>query len=189
MNAFSNRLTANMSNFAMKNKTLAMLLGIDEKTVSKWTTGTDFPDEFQIFEIARIFGDDAFKLTDMIDEARDKARMTQAYEYLIKRVRNLAPHEAVALYERLLAEEESKDAAKKPQENKTTDFGKAVKIRLVEIDKDQEWLIERVKEETGDYFDSSYLHRILTGKISAEIGYNGKPGKVKIIRKILGMEE
>lgn len=67
-------------------------------------------------------------------------------------------------------------------------FGKAVKIRLIELDKDQNWLIEQVKEQTGDYFDSSYLHRLLSGKLSGETGYNGKPGKAQVIREILGME-
>lgn len=71
---------------------------------------------------------------------------------------------------------------------KTSDFGKAVKIRLVELEQTQEWLITQVQERTGDYFDSSYLSRILTGKLSGETGYNGKPGKAEVIREILGME-
>lgn len=71
---------------------------------------------------------------------------------------------------------------------KTSDFGKAVKIRLVELEQTQDWLIEQVKERTGDYFDSSYLCRILSGKLSGETGYNGKPGKAEVIREILGME-
>ena len=72
---------------------------------------------------------------------------------------------------------------------KTSDFGKEVKIRLIEIEKDQSWLIEQVKERTGDYFDSSYLHRILAGKLPAEVGRNGKPGKSEVIREILGFAE
>lgn len=73
---------------------------------------------------------------------------------------------------------------------KTSDFGKAVKIRLVELERSQAWLIEQVKEQTGDMsFDSSWLHRILTGKLVAERGYKGKPGKAQVIREILGMEE
>lgn len=72
---------------------------------------------------------------------------------------------------------------------KTNDFGKAVKIRLIEMDKSQSWLIEQVKEKTGDYFDSSYLHRILSGKLKAEKGYLGSTGKVQVIREILGMSE
>ena len=70
---------------------------------------------------------------------------------------------------------------------KTTDFGKAVKVRLIELDKTQEWLIEQVKAKTGDFFDSSYLHRILTGKLPAETGRNDKPGKAEVIREILNM--
>ena len=67
------------------------------------------------------------------------------------------------------------------------DFGKAVRIRLIELNKNQNWLIEQVKERTGDYFDSSYLHRLLAGKLAGETGYNGKPSKAEIIREILGM--
>lgn len=70
-----------------------------------------------------------------------------------------------------------------------SDFGMAVKIRLMEMQKTQEWLVDQVRERTGDYFDNSYLHRILTGKLSAERGYDGKPGKAEVIREILGMEE
>jgi hypothetical protein len=72
---------------------------------------------------------------------------------------------------------------------RTSDFGKAVKIRLIEIEQTQDWLIEQVKERTGDYFDGSYLHRILSGKLAAESGINGKPGKAEVIRDILGMNE
>lgn len=69
------------------------------------------------------------------------------------------------------------------------DFGKQVRIRLIELDKTQEWLIEQVKERTGDFFDSSYLHRILSGKLQGETGRNGKPGKAAVIREILGLVE
>ena len=70
----------------------------------------------------------------------------------------------------------------------TSDFGKAVKIRLIELDKNQTWLIDQVKERTGDSsFDHSWLHRILSGKLAAGYGCNGKPGKADVIREILGM--
>lgn len=69
------------------------------------------------------------------------------------------------------------------------DFGKQVRIRLIEMDKTQEWLIDQVKERTGDFFDSSYLHRILSGKLPGEAGRNGKPGKASVIREILGIAE
>ena len=45
-----------------------------------------------------------------------------------------------------------------------TTFGKKVKVALIESDKDQHWLIEKVKADTGLYFDRSYLHKVLTGK-------------------------
>lgn len=67
------------------------------------------------------------------------------------------------------------------------DFGVQVRIRLIEMGKTQEWLIKQVKERTGDFFDSSYLHRILAGKLPAENGRNGKPGKAAVIRDILGI--
>lgn len=69
-----------------------------------------------------------------------------------------------------------------------SDFGKAVKIRLIEIGKDQTWLIEQVKERTGDYFDTSYLSRLLRGELPGE-GRGGKPGKAAVIRDILGIVE
>ena len=72
---------------------------------------------------------------------------------------------------------------------KTTEFGKAVKIRLIELDKTQEWLIEQVKDRTGDFFDNSYLHRLLTGKTPGNAGRGEKPGKVDVIREILGMNK
>jgi len=69
-----------------------------------------------------------------------------------------------------------------------SEFGKAVKIRLIEMDKNQEWLIEQVRERTGDFFDCSYLHRLMSGKLAGG-GRAGKPGKVAVIREILGMKE
>jgi len=65
---------------------------------------------------------------------------------------------------------------------KTNDFGKEVKIRLVEMEKNQAWLIEQVKEKTGLYFDDSYLWKINAGVIAT-------PSIVNAIREILGMEE
>lgn len=62
------------------------------------------------------------------------------------------------------------------------DFGKTVKKKLVDIDRTQEWLIGRVSEETGLYFDSSYLHKILTGK-------SASPKIVQAIRDILGFSD
>lgn len=79
--------------------------------------------------------------------------------------------------------------AKKETLAQVTEFGMAVKVRLIEMQKTQSWLIEQVADRTGDFFDSSYLHRILTGKLAAENGINGKPGKAAVIREILGLED
>lgn len=79
---------------------------------------------------------------------------------------------------------------KKESIKKVSDFGISVKIRLMEMQRTQSWLIDQVKERSGDnFFDSSWLHRILTGQTPAERGRNGNPGKAQIIREILGMEE
>lgn len=48
---------------------------------------------------------------------------------------------------------------------KLTNFGKDIKKRLLDIEKNQNWLIEKVKEKTGLYFDSSYMNKIMTGTL------------------------
>ena len=63
-----------------------------------------------------------------------------------------------------------------------TDFGKRVKIRLIDINCDQNWLIEQVRQKTGLYFDSSYLWKILVGQLKT-------PSIVKAICEILELEE
>lgn len=47
-----------------------------------------------------------------------------------------------------------------------TPFGKEIKRRLIDLDKNQTWLIEQVKQKTGLFFDSSYMSKIMTGKLS-----------------------
>ena len=59
-----------------------------------------------------------------------------------------------------------------------TEFGKDVAKRLIDIDRDQVWLIDQVREKTGLYFDSSYLHKIRTGKLAT-------PKILAAIREIL----
>ena len=59
-------------------------------------------------------------------------------------------------------------------------FGKEIKKKLVDIDQTQVWLIEQVRQDTGKYFDSWYLQRILSGKIAT-------PSMVDSICKILGL--
>lgn len=65
---------------------------------------------------------------------------------------------------------------------KTSDFGLDVKIRLLELGKTQVWLIEQVKERTGEYFDDSYLWKILSGTVKAK-------KKSAVIREILGLPQ
>lgn len=48
-----------------------------------------------------------------------------------------------------------------------TVFGKSIKKKLVDLDRPQKWLIEQVRERTGLYFDDSYLHKIITGKLGS----------------------
>lgn len=64
---------------------------------------------------------------------------------------------------------------------KLCDFGKEIKKKLVDIDQTQEWLIQQVKEDTGLFFDSSYMHKVLTGKIAT-------PKIIESIAKILDLE-
>lgn len=63
-----------------------------------------------------------------------------------------------------------------------TEFGKQVKIKLIQMDKPQKWLNEEVVKRTGLYFDDSYLHRIVTGK-------NNNPKIVSAIKEILSIED
>ena len=44
-----------------------------------------------------------------------------------------------------------------------TDYGIRIKMRLLELGKSQNWLIEEVAERSGLFFDSGYLHKIMTG--------------------------
>lgn len=66
--------------------------------------------------------------------------------------------------------------------DKTCEFGKAIKIKLITLGKTQNWLIEQVKEKTGLFFDSSYLYKIMVGKAKT-------PSIVTAIREILDLPE
>ena len=61
-----------------------------------------------------------------------------------------------------------------------SDYGKRVKVALISQDRSQVWLIERVAEKTGLYFDSAYLSRVLNGK-------NKNPKIIGAINEILGI--
>ena len=62
-----------------------------------------------------------------------------------------------------------------------TAYGKRIEKKLIDLEKSQEWLIERVKEKTGLYCDSSYMHKIKTGQLAT-------PKIVAAINEILGVK-
>lgn len=62
------------------------------------------------------------------------------------------------------------------------EFFKKVKYRLIDLEKNQKWLEDQIKEKTGLFVDSSYLSKI----------YNGERNAPKIraaICEILGITE
>ena len=61
-----------------------------------------------------------------------------------------------------------------------TPFGKEIKKKLVDIEKNHSWLIDQVCRQTGLYFDRSYLHKIMVGKLET-------PKVVQALREILGL--
>lgn len=66
--------------------------------------------------------------------------------------------------------------------NALAPFGKLIKKRLVDLDQSHSWLIEHVAARTGLFFDRSYLHKILTGKLNT-------PKIVQAIREILDIPD
>lgn len=64
---------------------------------------------------------------------------------------------------------------------KLCDFGKEIKKKLVDIDKTQNWLIEEVRKDSGLYFDSSYMNKIMTGKLRS-------PRIIASIHKVLNFK-
>lgn len=63
-----------------------------------------------------------------------------------------------------------------------TSLGKEIKKRLVDLDRNQVWLIEQVRQQTGLYFDGSYLHKVMCGKLDT-------PKIVQAIREILDIPD
>lgn len=60
-------------------------------------------------------------------------------------------------------------------------YGTKIKMCLIESNKEQNWLIDEVKSLTGLYFDSSYLYKIMAGKIKT-------PTIIAAINQVLGIE-
>ena len=63
-----------------------------------------------------------------------------------------------------------------------TDFGKQVRHRLIDLEKNQAWLIEEVRKRTGLYMDNSYMSKILNGECASQ-------NITSAIKEILNMEE
>ncbi|MEF9976662.1 MAG: XRE family transcriptional regulator [Oscillospiraceae bacterium] len=68
------------------------------------------------------------------------------------------------------------------EKKKLCAFGKQIKLKLVDIEQNQEWLISQVREDTGLFMDNGYLYKILTGKLKT-------PKIVESISKILGLDK
>lgn len=66
--------------------------------------------------------------------------------------------------------------------SKFSDFGLRVKMQLLQIGKDQKWLIEAISEKTGLFVDNGYMYKILTGQRNA-------PKIVAAICEILSIEK
>lgn len=62
------------------------------------------------------------------------------------------------------------------------DFRKQVKYRLIDLGKPQKWLEEQIREKTGLFVDSGYLHKIFSGERNA-------PKIVQAIREILDIHD
>lgn len=62
------------------------------------------------------------------------------------------------------------------------DFGKEVKKKLIDLGKTQNWLEVEIKDRTGLFVDSGYLHKIFTGQRNA-------PKIVEAIKDILEIED
>ena len=63
-----------------------------------------------------------------------------------------------------------------------TPYGKAIKKRLIDLDKPQTWLIKQVRERTGQYCDSSLLYKLSTGQLNV-------PKIRTAVNEILGLNE
>lgn len=66
--------------------------------------------------------------------------------------------------------------------SKFSDWGLRVKVKLLQIGREQKWLEEAVSEKTGLFIDSGYMYKILTGQRKA-------PKIVAAICEILNIQE
>lgn len=66
--------------------------------------------------------------------------------------------------------------------SKFSDFGLAVKTKLLQMGKEQKWLEEAVSEKSGLFVDNGYMYKILTGQRNA-------PKIVSAICEVLDIKE
>lgn len=62
------------------------------------------------------------------------------------------------------------------------EFKKTVLKRLIDMDKNQKWLLEQIHEKTGLFCDTGYLSKIYNGHRAA-------PKIVSAIKEILDLKE
>lgn len=65
---------------------------------------------------------------------------------------------------------------------KITEYGKKIKLCLLDMGHTQTWLISEVRIKTGLYFDDSYLYKIMFGTVRT-------PKIIAAINEILGIKE
>ena len=68
------------------------------------------------------------------------------------------------------------------RKNKLTDYGKCIKKKLLDMDKSQEWLISEVNKKSPITLTSSYLNRIMIGKVINSTA-------IPIINEVLEIEQ
>ena len=105
MSRFDKVLSSSMGAYGMKLGTLAKVLRVSEEEVRKWMMGTAFPEPVVCLRISDVFSLNYIDIQDAVDEDRERMLAAEAYEYLIKRVRQLTPAEAKEAYKKLVKEE------------------------------------------------------------------------------------
>jgi hypothetical protein len=48
-----------------------------------------------------------------------------------------------------------------------TDFGVTISKRLLDMNRTQAWLIDALRAATGQYVDTSLMHKLKTGKVKS----------------------
>lgn len=61
-----------------------------------------------------------------------------------------------------------------------TKYGKKIKMKLIEREKTQEWLMQEIRKRSNLFVDCKLLNNIMTGKTNSSV--------IPIINEILGIE-